>query len=187
MRLKTRDMIMVALFSALMAIGAYIKILLPVIPLSFQTFFCAFSGIILGSKLGALSQIIYVALGLAGAPVFTQGGGLPYVFKPSFGFLIGFIIGAYITGKVSEILKESCFRNSLIAVLSGLVALNLAGLPYMYIILKLYLNRPDTTVMTVLSAGFFPFIIKDLFLCTVVAAAAAAVVPILEKSGLKPA
>jgi biotin transport system substrate-specific component len=52
----------------------------------------------LGSKLGALSQLIYVVLGLIGIPVFTKGGGLSYIFEPSFGYLIGFILAACIIG-----------------------------------------------------------------------------------------
>lgn len=184
MKIKTRDMILVALFSGLMAVGAHIKMLFPVIPLSFQTFFCAFSGIMLGARLGALSQAVYVALGLAGMPVFTQGGGPLYILKPTFGFLLGFILGAYVIGKVFESLKKHSFWTILLSMLSGLLALNLVGLSYLYTILKYYMNKPDTTLMYVLSIGLFPFILKDLVMYIIAAVVANMVMPCLRKSGI---
>ena len=184
MKIKTRDMILVAMFSALMAVGAYIKILFPVVPLSFQPFFCAFSGIILGSKLGALSQIIYTIIGLIGIPVFTQGGGIGYIFKPSFGFILGFIAGAYVIGKVSETLKTISFKNSLISVMTGLAVINIIGVTYLYLIAKFYLGNSEMTLWKAISTGFLPFILKDIILYVVVAITATAVLPILKKAGL---
>ena len=60
----------------------------------------------LGSRLGALSQLVYVVLGLIGIPVFTAGGGISYIFKPTFGYLLGYIIGAYVIGKIAESVKS---------------------------------------------------------------------------------
>jgi len=186
MKFRTRDMILVALFSALMTVGAYIKVLFPLVPFSLQPFFCAFAGILLGSRLGALSQIIYIAIGLTGVPVFTQGGGPAYILKPSFGYLLGFIAGAYVIGKVSEFLKEINYRNTLLSVLSGLFAINLIGVPYLYLITRFYMRNPDMTIIYAISTGFLPFIIKDLFLYIIVAAAACRIVPILRKAGFMP-
>jgi len=184
LKIKTRDMILVALFSALMAVGAYIKILFPLVPLSFQPFFCAFAGIILGSKLGALSQIIYTIIGLIGIPVFTQGGGVGYVLKPSFGFILGFIACAYVIGKVSETLKTISLKNSLISVMSGLAVMNIIGVTYLYLIAKFYLGNSEMTLWDAISTGLLPFILKDIILYIVVAITATAVLPILKKAGL---
>lgn len=181
MQIKTKDMILTALFSALMVVGAYVKILLPVVPFSLQTFFCALAGILLGSRLGALSQIIYTVLGLAGLPVFTQGGGLMYVLKPSFGYILGFIAGAYVIGKVSELLKTINFRNALISVMSGLIAIYAIGIPYVYLISRFYLGNTDITLMYAITTGLVPFIIKDAALYVVAALIAAKVVPIIHR------
>ena len=81
--------------------------------------FCAFSGIVLGGRLGALSQIIYVTLGLVGLPIFTQGGGLTYIFKPSFGYLIGFIVCSYVIGYIIERTEKLNFIKVLGTVLFG--------------------------------------------------------------------
>ncbi len=74
----TKNMILAALFSALTAVGAFISIPAAAAPITMQYFFTLMSGIILGKKWGALSQLIYLLVGLAGFPVFTQGGGLSY-------------------------------------------------------------------------------------------------------------
>jgi biotin transport system substrate-specific component len=183
MRIKTKDMILSAMFTALMVVGAYIKIPLGVVDITFQPFFCAFAGIILGARLGALSQALYMLLGLVGLPVFSKGGGPSYIFTPSFGFLLGFIAGAYVIGKVSELLKEMNFKNALISVMSGLFTLNLIGVPYMFVILRFLKNKPDFTFMSAVSLGFTPFFVKDIILFIVVAAVACQLVPALKRAG----
>lgn len=180
MRINTKDMILTGLFAALMVVGAYVKILLPVVPFSLQPFFCALAGILLGSKLGALSQIIYVALGLIGLPVFTQGGGPMYILKPSFGYILGFIAGAYIIGKVSEHLGTFNFKNTLISVMSGLIAIYAIGIPYVYLISKFYLGNITITFIYAITTGLVPFIIKDTILYVVAALVAVKVLPLIR-------
>ena len=80
MHSKTRSLILAALFAALTAIGAFLKIPLGALSLTLQFFFTAMAGVLLGPRWGAASQAVFVALGLAGLPVFTMGGGLGYAF-----------------------------------------------------------------------------------------------------------
>ena len=65
------------------------------IELSLQTAVVVVLACVLDKKLAFLTVLAYIILGLAGVPVFSQGGGIAYVFKPSFGFLLGFAAGAY--------------------------------------------------------------------------------------------
>lgn len=95
-KFTTRDLILCALFTALSAIGAFIRIPVPLVPFTLQITFTTLAGLLLGSKKGAISVAVYVLMGLIGIPVFTQGGGFSYVLKPSFGFLVAFIIGAFV-------------------------------------------------------------------------------------------
>ena len=81
MRLKTKDMILIALFAALTAIGAFIKIPTPLVPFTLQYLFCAYSGILLGAKHGLYSQLLYLGVGLMGFPVFTQEEVPPIFFS----------------------------------------------------------------------------------------------------------
>ena len=116
MKLATKEIILVALFAALTAAGAFIKIPIPYVPFTLQFLFCALAGILLGAKLGGLSQISYVAMGLIGIPVFTEGGGPAYIFQPTFGYLIGFIMGSYVIGKITETMDLLTFWKALGAV-----------------------------------------------------------------------
>ena len=94
---RTRSMVYCALFTALIAVGAFIRVPVPVVPFTLQYLFTMLAGLLLGSRRGAVSVAVYVLLGLAGLPIFTEGGGLGYIFKPSFGYLVGFCVGAYQT------------------------------------------------------------------------------------------
>lgn len=86
-----------------------------------------------GKNAGALSQIAYLALGLTPwFPVFSQGGGLDYLTEPSFGYLLGFIPGAWICGLVAfkapqrlESLAFSC--------ICGLLVIHITGLTYLIV------------------------------------------------------
>ena len=70
---RLKNMILCALFAALIAVGAFIKIPGPFVPFTLQYLFTMLSGLLLGSKLGLVSVGVYILLGLAGLPVFTQG------------------------------------------------------------------------------------------------------------------
>lgn len=180
MKLNTRDMILTSLFTALTAIGAFIKIPIPPVPVTLQLFFCCFAGFLLGSKLGMLSQLLYVIIGLCGIPIFTAGGGPSYIFNPTFGYLIGFIIAAYVIGKISESKDNITIKDSIIAVNSGIAVIYAIGVPYLYIIMNFYLGKNFTFKQAILT-GFLPFIVKDLILGFIVSLTAVKVVPVLRK------
>lgn len=185
MKIKTKDMVLVALFAALTAVGAFINIPLPYVPFSLQFMFCAFSGLLLGARLGLLSQVLYVAIGLAGVPIFTKGGGIAYIFQPTFGYLIGFIFCAFIIGKMTEKVSELTFKRAFIASLSGLIVLFLIGVPYLYMIFNLYMGK-SKTFGWVLTAGFTPFIGGDIVLSILVSVIAVKVIRILKRTNLLP-
>jgi len=178
---KTRELILVALFAALTAIGAFIRIPIPYVPFTLQFLFCAFSGLLLGSKLGAISQIIYVGIGLLGFPIFTQGGGISYIFNPTFGYLLGFIVAAYVIGKISENIKNIRFIKCFFTVLVGLFFVYLLGVIYLYGIYNLYLGH-KVSLYWAFFYGFVIFILKDLTLCIIISLSAIKIIPVLRKS-----
>ncbi|MGL5717635.1 MAG: biotin transporter BioY [Paraclostridium sp.] len=179
---KTKNLTLVALFAALTAIGAFIQIPIPYVPFTLQYMFCAFAGILLGSKLGMLSQLLYVVIGLIGIPVFTQGGGLAYIFKPTFGYLIGFIVAAYVIGKIVESQREVTVKNLLIASMIGLFFIYIIGVPYLYVINKFYLGNEYTVYMSVLY-GFIMCVGGDTVLAVIIALVGARVIPALKRIG----
>ncbi len=136
---KTKEMCFCALFAVLIASGAFIKIPTPLLPITLQTLFVTLAGLLLGAKKGALSVCVYIFIGLIGIPVFTEGGGLSYILKPSFGYLIGFILDAFITGKITE--KHSSLKAFILASFSGMVTVYAVGMVYYYLISSFYLGN----------------------------------------------
>jgi biotin transport system substrate-specific component len=83
-----------------------------------------------GKRAAALSQIVYLILGLTRFPVFTQGGGLDYIYQPSFGYLLGFIPGAWVCGSFAFRLP-SRLESLAFSCLCGLFTIHATGLGYL--------------------------------------------------------
>ena len=182
-RMDVRTMTLCGLFAALTAVGAFIRIPMPVVPFTLQFFFVALAGVLLGAKRGAMAQMIYVAVGLIGIPVFTKGGGLQYVFEPSFGYLIGFIVAAYAIGYVSEKLGKVTFRNLLLATLVGISITYIFGVTHMYMIFNFYLGK-SMSVGAAITAGAITFMPSDFTACVVTSLVGSKIVPYLRNAKL---
>jgi len=157
MKLKAQDILNVALFSALTAIGALISIPLPFshVPITLQTLFTYMAGAFLGSYLGALSQLIYVLMGVTGLPIFAKGSaGIPVLLGPTGGYLVGFIPGAFVIGKLAEMKKNPSFRRLLICMTAGTVVIYVLG------VLQL-MNWVRIGVKEAIVLGVLPFIVGD--------------------------
>ena len=140
-KVSVQELIYCGIFAALIAVGAFIKVPVPVVPFTLQFLSTTLAGLLLGGKLGAFSVIAYLVLGLAGLPIFSEGGGIWYVFKPSFGYLIGFCIATYVTGTMAERMKFT-IKNLLAANFTGLLIVYAAGMVYYYIICNFVIDTP---------------------------------------------
>lgn len=182
MKIGAKQIILVGLFTALTAVGAFIQIPLGTVPVTLQFLFTGLAGVMLGSKLGALSQLVYVLIGLLGVPVFAGGaGGFGVVVKPSFGYLMGFILGAYVIGKISESRKKPGFITLFAAALAGIAVIYAVGVPYLYFIMNSVIGK-DISFIAALKIGLIIFIPGDLIKCLIVAALGTRVIPIVKKS-----
>ncbi len=162
MKFKTNEIILISFFSALTAIGAFLSIPIGEIPISMQTIFVLLSGIILGAKLGALSQIIYIIIGLFGFRVFAGfKGGIQMFFSPTFGFLIGFIFSSYFIGYFANKKINFNFINLFILAILANLVVYIFGLPYMYFILNKIMNVHISLIQTI-KTGFLVFIPGDI-------------------------
>lgn len=158
---------LVAIFAALTAIGVFIKIPLPIVPFTMQIIIVFLAGSILGSKRGLQSQLVYIFVGLAGLPVFTQGGGLTYVLQPTFGYLVGFAAGAFIIGYIIERGGEEPSRlRFVVANLVGTFVIYAIGAPYVYFALNFLLDMP-TSASTVFMTAFLSTVGVDIVLAIV--------------------
>lgn len=189
MRLSVRSMVLCALFAALIAIGAYITIPIPYLPMTLQTFFVMAAGMFLGGKNALIAVVLYAALGLVGLPVFTGGrGGFSSVLMPSFGYVLGMIAAAWLIGRLTQNAKAGFWRMML-AGLAGTAVIYAVGLPYMYMVYRLHLGD-DKGISWVLYYGFVTTILPDVFKCAVAALVASRLRPVLWPGGLpvkKPA
>lgn len=160
MKITTREMALTAIFTALTAIGAFISIPIGPVPITLQTLFVLLSGILLGSKLGTLSQIVYIALALVGIPIFSGFSGGPQILlKPSFGFAIGFVFAAYIIGKITN--EVTSPKKIYFATLIGSLVIYLFGLPYIHYILNNVMGM-ELSFSEVFKMGCLLFIPGDL-------------------------
>lgn len=182
-KVDVRSITLCSLFAALTAIGAFIKIPLPIIPFTLQFFFTALAGVLLGSRKGGISQMIYVLVGLAGVPVFTKGGGIQYVLEPTFGYLIGFIVCAYAIGKCVEKFKVINTKNLLIACLVGLIVVYIFGVVHMYLIYNFYIQSP-MGIGSAIMVGAISAAPGDIVLCIITAVVGSRIIPILRNSRL---
>lgn len=90
-------------FTVLTMLGAFIRIPLffTPVPVTLQSFFVLLSGAVLGRRWGGLSQLFYVLLGMIGFPIFAgANAGLSYLAGPTGGYIIGFVLAAYVTGEM---------------------------------------------------------------------------------------
>lgn len=152
---------------------------LPYVPASLQLIFCCFAGIMLGARLGMLSQLIYMIIGLIGIPVFSKPiAGPQYILQPTFGYIIGFIVAAYVIGFIRE-----RYNKIFTAVFCGIIINYIIGVSYMYLIINLYIGKP-MSLQGALLVGFVPFIVKDIVAGIMVSIIAKTIIPTLKSAGL---
>lgn len=132
--MTTKRLIRISYFTMLTVIGSLIHIPAGVIPFTFQTFFVILSGFVLGRKDGAFSQIAFMVIGLVGLPVFSGGGGIDYVLRPSFGYILSFSLGAYTAGFVMSRFKTLKVWHVFFAGVLGLLPIYIVGAVYQVII-----------------------------------------------------
>lgn len=146
-RLTALDLAYAAMFAALMAVGANIAQFIPPIggvPITLQTFVATLAGALLGRKIGALSMIIYTLVGLVGVPVFAKFTGGPAILvSPNFGFILTFIIMAYVIGLIVEKSKKPGLTIFLVACFIGVFINYFFGTTYMYYAYKLWTPAPQ--------------------------------------------
>ncbi len=183
MNSKIKHMAYISIFTALIAVGAFIKIPIPVCPFTLQFLFTTLAGIILGAKRGAVSVLCYIIIGLIGIPVFSSGGGILYIFQPTFGYILGFLLGTFVTGKISNVSSTPSLKRLIVANFCGLAIVYLFGMIYYWIIMTFYIGSG----MGIWPLFLYCFILAvpgDIILCILAAILGKRIVPALKKCGL---
>ena len=150
-----RDLGLVLAGTLFVALLAQVRVPLPFtpVPLTGQTFAVLLAAAALGSRGGAASLALYAALGCLGLPVFAGGAaGLAYALGPTGGYLLGFVIAAWVTGRLAERGLDRRLRTAWLPFLAGTLVIYLCGAGWLALSLG---------VEKALALGVLPFLIGD--------------------------
>jgi biotin transport system substrate-specific component len=152
----------VVLVTALTAIAAQVSIPLPFtpVPFTFQPMVVLLGAMVLGSRLGAASQMLYLAVGIAGLPVFASSPLLPQgaarLIGPTGGYLMSYPLAALLTGWLAERGFDRRYLTSIAAMALGLAIVYAGGVAWLTIA-----SQPARGISSALAAGAFPFVLPD--------------------------
>lgn len=164
-----RDIFLVFTGALFVAVLAQVKIPLAFtpVPLTGQTFAVLLVGATLGAKRGAASLTFYIAMGALGLPFFAGGAsGMAYLSGSTLGYLVGFVMAAYLVGKLAERGLERSVHTSLIPFLGGTLVIYLFGAGWLSILFG---------IEKAFALGVLPFLIGDALKLSLVALALPAV------------
>jgi biotin transport system substrate-specific component len=154
--LTIRGMVYASLFGALSAVGALLSIPLQPVPMTLHTLFMNLGAALLGGFLGAMSQLVYLLLGIIGLPVFAGGkAGFGVLLGPTGGYLIGFVIGAVLIGRLVRGRNRPGFFWLLFSMAVGHVLVYGCGVIQLALVAKLSLAKA-------VAVGVLPFLPGDL-------------------------
>jgi biotin transport system substrate-specific component len=161
------DALLVLAGTGLVAGAAQISFKLPFtpVPITGQTFAVVLVGASLGSLRGTASLLLYLWLGVAGAPIYAHhDSGWNAITSASGGYIVGFVLAAAVTGFLAERGWDRRFSSSVGAMLTGNVIVYLVGLPWLAVVLHTNLEKT-------LEYGLYPFVPGDTFKLYLAAAA----------------
>lgn len=167
-----------AIFVALMTVCTlFVQIPFYPVPLTLQTVISVLAGLLLGKFKGMVSMACYCLLGLVGAPIFSGfSGGVYSVFKPTFGYIPGFIVCAFVAGYVGG---NGKIARYIIGALAGVFADYILGICHFALIWHFYLKMPYVwNNIIVYNLIYMP---KDLVLSILAALLACKVVPKIRR------
>ena len=152
------DVLFVVAGAALVAGAAQISITLPStpVPITGQTFAVLLVGAALGTVRGCASLLLYLLVGIAGAPIYAHHAhGWSQVTSASGGYLVGFVLAAAVTGFLAEHRWDRRFSSSISLMLTGNVIIYLVGLPWLAVVL-------NTNLEKTLELGLYYFVPGDI-------------------------
>ena len=183
-RKQLQMIVLASLMAALIAVGAYIHIPIPLgpVPIVLQNLFVLLAGLLLGSRWGLASVGIYLLVGAIGLPVFVGGkGGLAHFLGPTGGYLLGFAACALVTGYVADTLRNHASSKTLrshalsdvFAVTLGSIVVYLFGVPWLKAVTAMSWERA-------LLVGMLPFLLGDAIKAAAAVLLARAIRPMLK-------
>ena len=165
-----------ALMAALMAVGAFIAVPIGPVPIVLQNLFVFLAGLILGSRWGLASVLVYILAGSLGLPIFAGGmGGIGRLVGPTGGYLIGYLPAVYFIGLISEMGRHKV-KWDVAGMIIGAFAVYACGIVWLKILSGMTLGKT-------LAVGMYPFLIGDAIKIIAAVPIAKAVRPIIKMTG----
>ena len=158
----------VLFITVLTAAAAQISFPLPFtqVPFTFQPMVVLIGGLVLGSKLGFTSQVLYLMAGVAGLPVFAASATLPpgllRLVGPTGGYLMAYPVAAFVVGSLAERGFAKRYASSIAAMLVGLAIIYAAGTLWLGYFARLASGSAAVGLSTALATGVYPFVVADL-------------------------
>lgn len=181
--MSLRKKMLVSLFAALLCVSSYIVIPIGPVPVTLQVLFVLLAGAVLGAEMGALSVLIWIMLGTFGLPVFAGGKAGPMVLLgPTGGYLLGFVICAWVVGFLTRNNPASKIRTG-IAMIIGLGLAYAVGLSGFMASFAFFLQKP-MTFQQALTVAVLPFVPFDLVKVGIGAWLAPSLLAALARAGL---
>lgn len=153
---RIHNLVLAALFTALITVGAYISFPLPFspVPIVLQNLFVIAAGLVLGWRWAAAAVLLYLILGAVGLPVFSAArGGIAHFIGPTGGYLVGFLPAAMIAGAIAHA-RSPRVPTDILAVVAGTVVIYLLGVPWLKV-------QAEMGWTAALAAGLTPFLVGD--------------------------
>jgi len=159
-KIRFQTLILAAFFTGLTAVGAFVRIPLPIVPITLQVLMVLLSGLLLPPGGALFSQSAYILLGLAGIPIFAGGGGISYIIAPTFGYLLGQIPASWAISMLVQRGERSIF-SMFLASIAGIGIIYTLGAVLLFLNLTLLAGKSIGFVQ-ILKIGVYPFILPDL-------------------------
>jgi biotin transport system substrate-specific component len=122
-------------------------------------------GLALGSRLGFASQVLYLAAGIAGLPVFAASTTLPpgalRMLGPTGGYLMAYPVAAFVAGYLAERGFDRRYITSVLAMFAGLAIIFLSGVTWLGLFARTLTGGTPVGMQAALSTGLYPFILPD--------------------------
>jgi biotin transport system substrate-specific component len=151
----------VAFVTVLTIVAAQVSLPLPFtpVPFTFQPMVVLLGGAALGARLGMSSQLLYLALGVAGLPVFAASPlpqGVARLIGPTGGYLLSYPLAAFVAGALAERGLDRRYLTAVLAMAAGLAIVFAGGVAWLALV-----ARPAGGFGAALAAGFYPFVVAD--------------------------
>jgi biotin transport system substrate-specific component len=181
----------VLFITVLTAAAAQISVPLPLtaVPLTFQPMVVLVGGLALGSRLGFASQVLYLAAGIAGLPVFAASTSLPpgalRLLGPTGGYLMAYPVAAFVVGYLAERGFDRRYLTSVLAMFAGLAIIFVSGVTWLGLFARTLAGSAPVGIQAALSTGLYPFILPDVIKLLVAAGLVPALWRVVGRTGTR--